>query len=153
MKANRIVSVLAVVACSAMTLVPVRAHAVTKYQTSLVPDVAGTKPGFSAKGSSIQINGHLALKGKLKGAIDGTGARINGLTYTIEVDISIPATSATETISVACELTNGNCTFKEDLNSDVDLSAAAVGEGVAVLAVRVKDNNSVVIGRGGFAKE
>ncbi len=153
MKANRIVNVLAVVACSAVILLPVRAHAVTKYQTSLVPDVAGTQPGFSAKGSSIQINGHLALKGKLKGAVDGTGARISGRTYTVEVDLSIPATSATETVSVPCDLTNGNCTFKEDLSSDVDLSAAAVGDGVAVLAVRVKDNNGVVIGRGGFAKE
>lgn len=153
MKANRIVSILAVVACSAMTLLPVRAHAVTKYQTSLVPDIAGTKPGFSAKGSSIQINGHLALKGKLKGAVDGAGARINGLTYTVEVDLSIPATSATETIVVDCALTNGNCTFKEDLSTDAGLSAAAAGDGVAVLAVRVKDNNNVVIGRGGFAKE
>src|SRR5262249_19934978 len=147
------VSVLAVVACAGVTLLPVSAHAVTKYQASLVPDVAGPPPVFSSKGSSIQINGHLALKGKLKGAVDGTGTRISGLTYSVEVDLSIPATSTSETLSVPCVLTNGNCTFKEDLSTDAGLSAAMVGDGVAVLAVRVKDNNGAVIGRGGFAKE
>src|SRR5262249_17586332 len=153
MKANRVASFLAVVACTAVTLLPVRAQAVTKYQTSLVPDVAGLQPGFSAKGSSIQINGHLALKGKLKNAVDGTGTRINGLTYSVEVDLSIFATSTTQTVTVSCPLTNGNCKFAQDLTSDPGLSAAMGGDGVAVLAVRVKDNNGAVIGRGGFAKE
>jgi hypothetical protein len=152
MKHVRMASSLAVVACTALLLLPARAHAVSKYSTSLVPDDA-MNAGFSARGSSIQINGHLALKGKLKGAVDGTGTRITGLTYSVEVDLSIPATSTTETIAVPCVLANGNCKFAEDLSMDPGLSGAMTGDAVAVLAVRVKDNNGAVIGRGGFAKE
>jgi hypothetical protein len=127
------------------------AHAVTKYQTSLVPDVAGTTPGFSAKGSSIRINGHLVLKGKLKGVVDGSGDRITATNYSVEVDVTVPATAASETVTVSFNLKNGNGTFVKDLSTDPVLSAAGVGDGVAVTAVRVKDNASTVIGHGGFA--
>ncbi len=50
-------------------------HAGGKYQTTLVPNVAGTHPGFSATGSSIKMqNGRVT--GKIKGVVDGTGNRV-----------------------------------------------------------------------------
>jgi len=153
MKSNRIAGFLAVLACAGIVLGPIRAHAGTKYQTSLVPDVALLTPGFSANGSSIQLNGKLALKGKIKGVVDVNGDRITATNYSVEVDLSIPATATTETVTVSFDLTNGNGKFSADLSADPGLSAAAVGNGVAVLAVRVKDDAAAVIGHGGFAKE
>ncbi len=157
----RCASIFAAVACMSIGLLPTQVHAATKYQTSLVPNVAGTMPGFSANGSSIQLNSHLALKGKIKGVVDSTGARITtdpanpADNYSVEVDIFVPHTGGTETVTVSFDLKNGNGTFSEDLSSDPVLTAAATGDGVAVLAVRVKDNSTpvpLVIGVGGFAK-
>jgi hypothetical protein len=54
MKNKRFASFLAVVACGGIGLLPIQANARTNYQTSLVPNVAGSTPGFSAKGSSIR---------------------------------------------------------------------------------------------------
>ena len=150
--------VLALAALLALGTAP--AQAGTKYQTTLVPNVAGTMPGFSAKGSSVKLDGsrHM-LSGKLKNVIDGTGARVTtdttmpGDNYSVEVDLSIPAVPATTTVTASFDLMNGNGKFAVDLGTDPVFAAAVVGQGVAVLAVRVKDSTGTVIGVGGIAKE
>ncbi len=135
------------------------AFAGTKYQTSLVPNVAGAMPGFAAHGSSIKIDGHRALKGKLKKVVDGTGALVttdgtpSSDDYTVEVDVSVPATAVTGTISVAFDLKNGNGKFAADISADPAFAGATLGDGVAVGAVRVKDSTGTVLGVGGFAVE
>jgi hypothetical protein len=138
------------------------AHAGTKYHASLVPTVAGTMPGFSARGSSIDINGHRLLKGKIKNVVDGTGARITTDpidpldNYSVEVDLSVPVTAASGTVTLSFDLTNGNGKFAQDITSDPVFSGAVpavVGDGVAVTGVRVKDSGGTVIGVGGFAIE
>jgi len=133
-------------------------HAGTKYQTTLVPDVAGTNPGFSASGSSIKIMGNLSVKGKLKKVTDGTGALVTtdpltpGDEYSVEIDLSVPHTGVSGTVELAFDLVNGNGKFSAaSLSADPALAGAATGDGVAVLAIRVKDSAGAVIGRGGFA--
>jgi hypothetical protein len=159
MKNKRFASFLAVVACGGIGLLPIQANARTNYQTSLVPNVAGSTPGFSAKGSSLKISGsHLALKGKIKNVVDDTGARITtdalnpADNYSVEVDLSVPHTAATSTVVVSFDLKNGNGKFSTDLSSDPAIDGATAGDGVAVEAVRVKDAAGNVIGHGGFAK-
>ena len=137
------------------------AHAGSKYQTTLVPTTATSQPGFSAKGSSIKIDGHRALKGKIKKVVDGAGMLVttDGVPssddYTVEVDLAVPATAATGTVSVKFDLGNGNGKFAADISGDPVFTGATLGDGVSVLAVRVKDNalTPAVIGTGGIAVE
>jgi hypothetical protein len=131
----------------------------TKYQTSLVPNVAGTMPGFSANGSSIKIDGHRMLKGKIKKVVDGTGALVttDGTPslddYSVEVDLSVPTTAVSGTVTVKFDLNNGNGKFAADLSGDPVFVGATLGDGVAVTAIRVKDSAGTVLGVGGFAVE
>jgi len=131
----------------------------TKFQTSLVPNVAGSMPGFSAKGSSIKIDGHRNLKGKIKKVVDGTGALVTtddmnpADNYTVEVDLSVPATAAAGTITVSFDVKNGNGTFAADVSGDPVFAGAVLGDGVAVTGIRVKDSSATVLGVGGFAIE
>ncbi len=133
------------------------ASAGTKIQASLVPNVAGTMPGFSENGSSIKLDDHLSLKGKVKKVVDGAGARVttDGVPstddYTVEVDVSVPATLTSGTVTVAFDVTNGNGSFAEDLSTNPLFAGTTSGDGVAVTAVRVKDSGGTVRGVGGFA--
>ena len=135
------------------------AHAGSKYQTTLVPTSTTALPGFSAKGSSIKIDGHLALKGKIKKVVDGAGALVttDGVPssddYSVEVDLAVPATAATGTVTVAFDVNNGNGKFAASLAGNPVFAGSALGDGVSVLAVRVKDASATVIGTGGFALE
>lgn len=131
----------------------------TKYQTSLVPTVSGTMPGFSQKGSSIKIDGHRSLKGKLKKAVDGTGALVTtdpmnpADNYSVEVDVAVAATATSGTVTVSFDLKNGNGTFAADISGDPALAGAVLGDGIAINAVRVKDGSGTVIGTGGVTVE
>jgi hypothetical protein len=135
------------------------AHAGSKYQTTLVPTTTASQPGFSAKGSSIKINGARALKGKIKKVVDGTGMLVttDGTPslddYTVEVDLAVAATAMTGTVTVAFDLDNGNGKFAADISGDAVFTGAMLGDGVSVLGVRVKDSSGTVIGTGGFAIE
>ena len=135
------------------------AYAGSKYQTTLVPNVAGANPGLAAAGSSIKIDGHLALKGKVKKVVDGAGALVStdGVPslddYKIEVDLSVPATAVSGTVTVPFDLNNGNGKFSADLSGDPVFVGAVLGDGVAVTAIRLKDGAGTVIGVGGIAIE
>jgi len=134
------------------------AHAGSKYQTTLVPTSTTAVPGFSAKGSSIKLDGHLALKGKIKKVVNGSGLVTTDGTpsaddYSVEVDLAVPATAATGTVTVAFDVNNGNGKFAASLVGNPVFAGSALGDGVSVLAVRVKDASSTVIGTGGFALE
>jgi len=135
------------------------AHGGTKYQTSLVPNVAGTSPGFAGAGSSIKIDGHRMLKGKIKKVVDGTSALVttDGVPsaddYTIEVDLTVPATTTSGTVTVPFDLKKGNGTFAVNLTADPVFAGAVVGDGVAVTAIRVKDSAGTALGVGGVAIE
>jgi len=136
------------------------AHGGTKYQTSLVPNVAGTSPGFAGAGSSIKIDGHRMLKGKIKKVVDGLGALVttdsvlpSADDYTIEVDLTVPATTTSGTVTVPFDLKNGNGKFAADLTNDAVFTNAVRGDGVAVTAIRVKDSTGTVLGVGGVAIE
>ena len=131
------------------------AHAGTKYQTNLVPVSATGQPGFSASGSSIKIErSPMTVSGKIKKVVDGTGALVttdgapSADDYTVEVDRSCPATLVSDTVTVPVELKNGNGKFTQ--------TAAALcgvaGDGVAITAIRVKDDAGAVIGVGGVAE-
>ena len=131
----------------------------TKYQTNLVPTVAGTTPGFAAQGSSIKIDGHGNLKGKIKNVVDGAGNRVTtdvndaGDNYSVEIDLAVAATAGGGTVTVSFDLKNGNGNFVTSISGDPALAGATVGDGVAVNAVRVKDSTGTVIGTGGVAVE
>lgn len=156
MNTARIGGCLAIAVCTAALTVP-PAHAGTKYQTSLVPLIAGSTPGFSAKGSSIKLDDKLRLKGKIKKVVDGAGVRVttDGVPspddYSVEVDLAVAAGTAAGTVTVFFDLNNGNGKFAADLSTDPVISAAAAGDGIAVNAVRVKDASSTLFGVGGFA--
>ena len=151
--------IIAAVTVAFTTAAPV--HAGSKYQTTLVPTTSTAQPGFSANGSSIKINGKRELKGKIKKVVDGAGMLVttDGVPssddYTIEVDLAVPATAATGTVSVAFDVNNGNGKFAADISGNAVFTGAALGDGVSVLAVRVKDNSltPAVIGTGGVAVE
>ena len=133
------------------------AYAGTKYHTNLVPLVEHTTPGFSPHGSHLKINDHRHLKGQIKRVVDATGAKVttdgtpSADDYSVEVDLAIPATGGSETVTVHFDLKKGHGEFKVDLSTDPVLSAAAAGDGVAVNAVRVKDSAGTLIGVGGFS--
>lgn len=129
----------------------------TKYQTSLVPNVAGSQPGFSQNGSSVKIDDHRRLKGKIKKVVDGTGALVTtdslnpADNYSIEIDLAVPATSLSGTVTVSFDVNNGNGKFAADLSTDPTLVGAVAGDGVAINGVRVKDSNGTVLGIGGVS--
>jgi hypothetical protein len=135
------------------------ASALSKYQTTLIPLQAGTKPGFSASGSSIKLDGHRKLLVKIKNVVDGTGARVTtdpnnaSDNYSVEIDVDIPATAATGTVTVSFDLKNGNGGASADVSTNVVFTGATTGDGVGIDAVRVKDGSGTVIGRGGVAIE
>jgi len=135
------------------------AHAGSKYQTTLVPNVASSPPGFSAKGSSIKLDGHRKLKGKVKKVVDGTGSLVStdGVPsqddYSVEVDLTVPATLTSGTVTVPFDLNNGNGKFAADITADPVFAGASLGDGVAVTGVRVKDSAGAVLGNGGIAIE
>jgi hypothetical protein len=129
----------------------------TKFQTSLVPLVAGAHPGFSSNGSSIKLDDHLNLSGKVKKVVDGTGALVttDGVPssddYHVEVDLGLMSGTTTGTVSVAFDLKNGNGKFQANLTGNPALAGGMSGDGVAVNGVRVKDSSGTVLGVGGFA--
>lgn len=143
--------------CAALGIATVPALAGTKYQTSLVPILAGTTPGFSATGSNIKLDDKLRLKGKVKKVVDGAGARVttDGVPsmddYSVEVDLGLASGSAAGTVVVSFDLTNGNGKFSADLTGDPALAGGVSGDGVGVTGVRVKDGSGALLGVGGFA--
>ncbi len=151
------IATLALAAVCAFALTATPSLAGTKFQTSIVPDVAGTLPGFSPSGSSIKLDDKLRLKGKIKKVVDGAGVRVttDGVPsvddYSVEVDLSVPATAGSGTVTVSFDVKNGNGKFAADLTGDPALVGAVSGDGVNVGAVRVKDSSGTVIGGGGFA--
>jgi len=159
MQSPRQIAAVATLTAALIVLSGAAGVAGTKYQTSLVPNAAGTMPGFAAQGSSIKIDGHGNLKGKIKNVVDGTGNRVttdptdSADNYTVEIDLAVPATAGGGTVIVSFDLKNGNGTFALSITGDPALAGAAVGDGVAVNAVRVKDSTGTVIGVGGVAVE
>ena len=150
-----------IAAAFALTLVASGAAvAGTKFQTSLVPNMSGTSPGFSASGSSLFVDGHRMLKGKIKKVVDAASALVStdgtpatGDEYTVEVDLTVPATLVSGTVVVPFELKNGNGKFSASISADPVFAGSALGNGVAVTAIRVKDSLGTVLGVGGFAIE
>jgi hypothetical protein len=133
------------------------ALAVTKYQTSLVPNVAGETPGFATTGSSISIDGHGLLKGKIKKVVDGSGLAVTtdplnpADNYSVEVDLAVAATATSGTVTVSFDVKKGNGNFSADISADPVLANAVLGDGVAVTGVRVRDGGGNVLGTGGVA--
>jgi hypothetical protein len=139
----------------AVLLLALPAFAGTKYQTSLVPNQDGSMPGFSSSGSSIRIDDHLQVTGKIKRVVDGgdlvsTESDSTTDDYSVEIDLAVAATGSSGTITISFDVKNGNGTFKADISADPVLSGAAIGDGVAVNGVRVKDSSGTVLGTGGF---
>ena len=158
MRQSRIVNV-AAIALATVLGVAGSAGAGTKAQMSLAPNVSGANPGFAASGSSFFIDGHRMLKGKIKKVTDGTSALVttDGTPslddYSLEVDMTVPATAVSGTVTVKFDLKNGNGKFAANLSSDPVFAGAVVGDGVAITAIRVKDSAGTVLGVGGFAVE
>jgi hypothetical protein len=147
----------ALVLLAGMSLTPALAQAGTTYKTSLVPNVADTTPGFSARGSKILLRDQLVLKGAIKGVVDVGGNRrttdsgVAGDEYSVEVDLFVPATVQSGTVTIPFDLKNGNGKFRLDLTGDPILAGAEPGDGITVLGVRVKDDLGAEIGTGGIA--
>ena len=145
------------VTCAALGIATAPALAGTKYQTSLVPILAGSTPGFSSSGSSIKLDDKLSLKGKVKKIVDGAGMRVNtdGVPsaddYSVEVDLGLASGTAAGTVVVPFDVTNGNGKFSVDLTGDPAIAGGGSGDGVAVTGVRVKDSSGTLLGVGGFA--
>lgn len=135
------------------------AYAITKYQTSLVPNFWSATPGFSAKGSKIKINGHRSLKGKIKKVVDGTGTLVStdGVPsaddYKIEVDLLVPTTALFGTVTVPFDVKNGNGKFSVNIMANPILFGAAFGDALVIQAIRVKDGVGTLIGVGGVTFE
>lgn len=147
-------------AAAAVLGLVVPAQAGSKAQMTLVPTVAGTTPGFSARGSSVKVDGtRHVVSGKLKNVVDAGGLRLTtdpattGDEYSVEVDLEVLPTAATTTVSASFELKNGNGGFSVSLDGNPVFDAAALGDGIGVRAVRVKDALGAVVGSGGIAKE
>jgi hypothetical protein len=131
------------------------ADAVSKYQTTLVPNLAGTNPGFSASGSSIKIQ-HAMVTGKIKDVVDGAGNRVTTSPtnpYTIHVAFTELSMGTTGTVTVTVNLTNGNGTFAQDASSAFSAAGVTPGDGIAIDSVRVSDNMGNTIGGGGVVGE
>ena len=134
-------------------------HAATTYKASLVPVQADTAPGFSARGSSIKMvsSNQLRVKGKIKRVVDVDGNRVTTRPedpdddYTVEVDVFVPATDVSETISMHFDLKNGNGTFKTRVNRGNALQDAMKGDGVVIEGVRIFDALDTLIGGGGLS--
>jgi hypothetical protein len=133
----------------------------TFHQTSLVPLEADTAPTFSTSGSALKLlsgNHRLKIKGKLKRMVDARGDRITtdrrdpDDDYAIEIDLFIPASGASETVSIAFDLENGNATFRTDVKRSAPLfDGAEMGDAVVVDAVRIFEPTGALIGVGGVA--
>ena len=114
-------------------------------------------PGFSARGSSIKIvsRGQLSLKGKIKRVVDADGNLVTTRRqdpdddYTIEVEVFVPATDSSGTISLSFDLNNGNGKFKARLRGDEALTGALRGDGVVIEEVRIFDASDTLLGVGG----
>jgi hypothetical protein len=149
----------ALVLLAGMSLSPALAQAGTTYKTSLVPVPVGEPPTlfFSAQGSKIILRDQLKLKGGIKTVVDALGERITtdsedpGDDYSVEVDLSVPATLSSGTVIMNFDLKNGNGKFSADLTVDPLLAGALPGDAVTVGEVRVRDSSGTVIGRGGIA--
>ena len=143
--------------CAAVGIATAPALAGTKYQTSLVPILAGSTPGFAASGSSIKIDDKLRLKGKVKKIVDGAGDRVttDGIPsaddYSVEVDLGLASGTSAGTVVVSFDVNNGNGKFSVDLTGDPAIAGGGPGDGVAVTGVRVNDSLGTLLGVGGFA--
>ena len=133
-------------------------HASSKYQTTLVPNLAGTNPGFSASGSSIKIQ-HGMVTGKIKGVVDGAGNRVTtdptnpADNYSVRVDFTELNMGTTGAVTVTFDLKNGNGSFAKDASTAFSAAGATPGDGIAIDDVRVIDNMANVIGGGGVVAE
>ena len=131
----------------------------SSFQTSLVPDMADTEPGFRANGSSIKIvsSGNLRVKGKLKGVVDDEGDPVtterndDGDDYCVEIDLFVPATEEEDTLALCFDLKKGNGSFKGRLGGGPAFAGAQRGDGVTIREIRVLDGDGTVIGSGGVA--
>ena len=133
-------------------------HAGSKYQTTLVPNLAGTNPGFSASGSSIKIQ-HGMVTGKIKGVVDGAGNPVTtdptnpADNYSVSVAFTELSMGTTGSVTVTFDLTNGNGTFAKDATGAFSAAGATLGDGITIDSVRVIDSMQNVIGGGGVAVE
>jgi hypothetical protein len=155
MRTKRWPVVLVLAICAVLWGAVGSAHAGSKYQTTLVPNLAGTNPGFSASGSSIKIQ-HAMVTGKIKGVVDDAGNRVTtGPTnpYTIHVSFTELSMGTTGAVTVTLNLKNGNGTFAQDASSAFSAAGVTAGDGIAIDSVRVMDNMSNTIGGGGVVGE
>jgi hypothetical protein len=147
-------TLLAVLACGVIGLAAAPAYG--KGEMGLAPIQKGSKPGFSGGPSSLKIDGKNHLTGKLRDVVDNNGHRVTTSPtdptddYSIEVDLTVPSTSSSGTVTVKFDLKNGNARFKTDISTNSIFSSAAQGAGVAVNGVRVKNGAGTVIGVGGY---
>ncbi len=156
MRVNGRSTIVALLGCAVIALAAAPAHGNSKAEVSLVPVVKGSKPGFSADGSSLRIDAR-HLKGKIKKVVDAQGNLVStnpkdaADDYSVEIDVTVLTGPTTGTIAVKFDLKNGNGKLKADLSSNSIFAGAPAGAGVAVNAVRVKDGTGAVIGSGGYA--
>lgn len=162
MKTTIASTILCFLSAAAWLAAPASAEAAaTSYQTSLVPIEADATPGFSTNGSSIKIisgNHQLRVKGKIKRIVDENGDRVTTVRsdsdddYVVEIDLFVPATDESDTVSIPFDLKNGNGTFQTRVNrGDSIFAGAAKGDGVVIEAVRVLDASGTLIGAGGVS--
>lgn len=131
----------------------------TSFQTSLVPDVANTTPGFRAEGSSLKIvsSGNLRVRGKLKGVADAQGDPVttnrndDGDDYCVELDLFVAATDQAGTVTLCFDVRKDNASFKGKLGGGPVFADAEKGDGVSVREIRVLDSAGDVIGSGGLS--
>ena len=148
---------LALAAVAALPLVAAPVHAGTKYQTNLVPELAGSTPGFSANGSSIKIDDKLSIKGKIKGVVDALGDKVttdsvdSNDDYVVQIDLAIDASHAAGAVFIHFDVKKGNATFATSLVGNPLLAGATAGMGVTVHRIEVRNANGEVLGTGGFA--
>jgi len=135
--------------------------AATSYRTSLVPIEADAAPGFSTNGSSIKIisgNNQLRVKGKIKRVVDENGDRVttdrsdSDDDYVVEIDLFVPATDESDTVSIPFDLKNGNGVFRTHVKRGDPIFAGAMkGDGVVIESVRIFDASGTLIGGGGVS--
>ena len=149
----------ALVSSAALLIAADPGYAATTYKANLVPVEAGTAPGFSANGSSVKIvsKNKLSLKGKIKNVVDVDGNRVTTQRndpdddYILEIDIFVPATDASSTISIPFDVKNGNGKFKSRVPADDVLKGPVRGYGMLIEAIRIFDASDTLIGGGGVA--
>jgi hypothetical protein len=140
--------------CAAVGIATAPALAGTKFQTSLVPILAGSTDSRKAQ---HQTDDKLRLKGKVKKIVDGAGERVttDGVPsaddYSVEVDLGLASGTSAGTVVVPFDVTNGNGKFSLDLTGNAAITGGGSGDGVGVTGVRVFDNLGNLLGVGGFA--